>query len=402
MSTNAHGMRWTRRLVTTAAGLALVLTAAPTRVLHGQSTQDTAKKAPWVLPKSPGTPSTQATGQVAADSGFIREAASLNLLEVRLGMLAEQRSSNTAVKQFAKQVAFSHSTMEQEWTSLAAQNRLLTSVALNSIQQQSVDQLSKLSGADFDRAYMNAVVANHEQDAGTLQRISTNAQSAAVKQLAAKDLATTQEHLSQARQVASQVGATTAVATNPPLPAPPVPAGGVAARRPDESGQANQADGIYARDMAYGHILEIRLARMAQERAKRPQAKQFADRVASEFPKWRERWTDLASKHGGVTVHPDMGPVHRQRITRLQQASGSNFDEVYLHIVVEDLGSTVSALENRGRAARSADVRNAVGEELPLVRENLSAAQRLDRQLQANANAKGKEKEKGRSVSSKE
>ena len=397
MSTKTHGIHSTRRLMTAVAGLALVLTAAPARVLHGQSTQDTAKKAPWILPKSPNTPSTQATGRVVADSGFIREVASLNLLEVRLGMLAEQRSSNTAVKQFAKQMAFSHSTIERQWTSLAAQNGLLTSVALNSIQQQSVDQLSKLSGADFDRAFMNAMVANHEQDAGTLQRISTSAQSAAVKELAARGLATTQEHLSQARPVASQVGATTAVATNPP-----VPAGGVGARRPNESGQANEADGVYARDMAYGHILEIRLARMAQERAKRPQAKQFADRVASEFPKWRERWTDLASKHGGVTVHPDMGPVHRQRITRLQQASGSNFDEVYLHIVVEDLGSTVSALENRGRAARSADVRNAVGEELPFVRENLSAAQRLDRQLQANAKGREKEKEKGRSVSSKE
>jgi hypothetical protein len=126
--------------------------------------------------------------------------------------------------------------------------------------------------------------------------------------------------------------------------------------------------------------------------------------VASDFPKWRERWTDLASKHGGVTVHPDMGPLHRERITRLQQASGSDFDQVYVNIVVENLGSMVPSLENKGRAARSADVRNAVNEELPLVRENLSSAQRLDRQLQANAKGKGKEKEKekGRSVSGKE
>jgi putative membrane protein len=388
--------------VTAAAGLALVLTGAPTRLLHGQSTQDTAKKAPWVLPKSPSTPSTQATGQVVADSGFIREVASLNLLEVRLGTMAEQRSSNTAVKQFAKQIAFSHSTIERQWTSLAGQNGLPISVALSSIQQQSADQLSKLSGADFDRAYMNAMVVNHEQDAATLQRIGTNAQSAAVKQLAARGLATTQEHLSQARQLASQVGATTVVATNPP-----VSPGGVGARRPNDSDQANRADGVYARDMAYGHILEIRLAQMAQERAKRPQVKQFASRVASGFPKWQERWTDLASKHGGVKVHPDMGPVHRQRITQLEHASGSNFDQVYLNIVVEELGFMVPQLQKE-RAARSADVRNTVDEELPFVQENLSAAQQLDRQLQANANtnananAKGKEKEKGKSVSSKE
>jgi putative membrane protein len=381
MSMKTHRTHSTRRLVMAAAGLALVLTASPARLLHGQSTQ------------------TQATGQVVADSGFIREGASLNLLEVRLGTLAEQRSSNTAVKQFGQQMVANHGRMGQQWTSLAGRNGLPASAVLNSIQQQSADQLSKLSGADFDRAYMNAVVANHEQDAGTLQRIGTSAQSAEVKRLAASDNVITQQHLIRARQVASQVGATTAVATNPP-----VSAGGVGARRPEESGQANQADGVFARDMAYGHILEIRLAKMAQERAKRPQVKQFADRVASDFPKWRERWTDLASKHGGVTVHPDMGPLHRERITRLQQASGSDFDQVYVNIVVENLGSMVPSLENKGRAARSADVRNAVNEELPLVRENLSSAQRLDRQLQANAKGKGKEKEKekGRSVSGKE
>ena len=391
MSTKTHGMHSLRRLVTAAAGLALVLTAAPTQLLHGQSTPDTVKRPPWVLPPS-------ASGQVVADSGLIREATSLNLLEVRLGTMAEQRSSNSAVKQFGQQMVTSHSNMEQQWTSLGVRNRL---PSLNSIQQQSADQLSKLSGADFDRAYMNAMVTDHEQDAGTLQRLGTLAQSAEVKRLAASGNVMTQQHLAQARQLASQVGATAAVATNPPAPA-----GGVGNRRPNESGQANQADGVYARDLAYGHILEIRLAGMAQQRAKRPQVKQLANRVASEFPKWRDRWTDLASKHGRVTVHPEMGPLHRRFITKLEQASGSDFDQVYLNIVAADLGSTESYLDNKGRAAKSADVRNAANEELPLVREQLSTAQRLDRQLQTNANtnAKGKDKDKdkGKSVSSKE
>ena len=111
-------------------------------------------------------------------------------------------------------------------------------------------------------------------------------------------------------------------------------------------------------------------------------------------------------KHGRVTVHPEMGPLHRRFITKLEQASGSDFDQVYLNIVAADLGSTESYLDNKGRAAKSADVRNAANEELPLVREQLSTAQRLDRQLQTNANtnAKGKDKDKdkGKSVSSKE
>jgi putative membrane protein len=396
MSTKTHRMHSIRRLVTAAAGLALVLTAASARPLKGQSTRDTVKKSPWDLPPSPPrSPSTKATGQVVADSGYIREAASLNQAEVRLGTLAEQRSSNTAVKQFAQQMVASHSSMGQQWTSLAAQSGLPTSVPLNSIQQQSADQLSKLSGADFDRAYMNAMVADHEQAAGTLQRIGTYAQSAEVKRLAASGVSATQQHLSLARQVASQVGAPTAVATSSPaLPTSPTNAG---AGRRTVADKGDQADGHYAQELAYGHIMEVRLAQLAQKRAKNKDVKQFADRMADDFGKWRDRWTDLASKHGGVKVNPNMGPLHREKIDRLEKASSGNFDQVYVDIVVENLGSMVPYMQKEGRAANSADIRSAVNDELPNVREKLSAAQRLDRHVQANGKAK-----KGKSLSSKE
>jgi putative membrane protein len=400
MSTNTHGMHSTRRLVTAAAGLALILTAASTRPLHGQRTQDTTvKKSPWDLPPSPTrtppttprTPSTQATGTVVADSGFIREAASINQAEVRLGTMAEQRSSNTAVKQFAEQMVASHSSMGQQWTSLAAQNGLPTSVPVNSIQQQRADQFSKLSGADFDRAYMSAMVADHEQAAGTLQRIGTYAQSAEVKRLAASGVAGTEQHLTLARQVASQVGATTAVAANSP-----VSPGRVGGRRATDAGEAS--DGRYAKELAYGHIMETRLAQMAQKRAKDKDVKQFANQMEDHFDKWRQRWTDLATKHGVPRVNPNMGPLHQEKIHRLENASSGNFDKVYLDIVVENLGSMLPYLQKEGRAANSADIRSAVNDELPDVREKLSTAQRLERQVQVSGKVKGK----GRSLSNKE
>ena len=396
MSTKTHLKHSTRRLLMAAAGLTLALAAAPTRLLHGQSTPDTAKTGPWDLPKSPPrTRLPQTTGQVTPDSAYIREAASMNLLEVRLGTLAGQRSSNTAVKQFGQQMLSSHGSMGQQWSSLAAKNGLPTSATLNPIQQQSADQLSKLSGADFDRAYMSAMVADHEQDAGTLQRISANAQSGEVKQLAATGLTTTEQHLTRARAVADQVNATTGVATSSPAsPASPTNAG---VGRRTVAGKGDRADGRYAQELAYGHIMEVRLAQMAQKRAKNKDVKQFADRMADDFGKWRDRWTDLASKHGSVKVNPNMGPLHRQKLDRLEKASNGNFDQVYVDIVVENLGSMVPYMEKEGRAAGSADIRNAVNDELPNVRQKLSAAQRLDRQVEASGKTK-----KGKSVSSKE
>lgn len=408
-----HTTHSTRRLVTAAAGLALVLTIAPARLLQGQTTQDTAYH-PWrgptttaprtptpttTTPTTPTTsasaPSSQATGQAAADSAYIREAASMNAFEVRAGTLASQRASNNAVKQFGRQMVTDHGNMVRQWTSLALKSGLPTNVTLNSLQQQSVDQLSKRSGADFDRAYMQAMVEDHDQDASTLQRIAAGAQSTEVRQLAATGVTATQQHLAQAQQLAAQVGGTTTVATNPPSPS-----GNADGRRRNDEGKGNLADGRYAQELAYGHIMEVKLAQMAQKRAKNKDIKQFADRMADDFSKWQERWTNLASRHGGVKVNPNMGPLHRQKIERLEKASSSNFDQVYVSIVTENLGSMLPYLQKEGRAADSKDVRDAAAEELPLVRDRLSTAQRLDGQVQANAKGKGKGKEK--SVSSRE
>jgi putative membrane protein len=382
MSTNTHRMRSARRLVTAVASLALALTVAPTRLLHGQVPQDTVKRPPWDLPPSPPNEPSQNTGQAAADSAYIREVYAANVLEVRLGTLAGQRAADTAVKQFGRQMVTDHSTMAQQWTSLATRNRLPTSGTLSAIQQQTADRLANLSGAEFDRAYMSEMVSDHRQDAATFQRIAGSARSTEVRQLAAKAVPLIQQHLTRAQQLATQVAATSPVATTPPTPttapANPSNAGG---RRRTDAGEGRESDGQYAQGLAHGHILEVRLAELAQQRARNKEVKQFANRIADHFGEWQERWTELASRHGGLEVNPNLGPLRREKIDRLEKASNANFDRVYLDIVVEHLGSMVPYLQKEGRAAGSADVRKAVDEELPKVREKLSEAQRLDRQV---------------------
>lgn len=412
-------MNSTRSLVTAAAGLTLVLTAAPARALLGQvpqTSQDSANR-PWVVdrggtwgqpadtttttpasktPSTPvPTPSTQASTQVAADSGYIREVASLNMAEVRLGTLAQQRASNSAVKQFARQMVNDHKNQGQQWTTLAAQNGLPASATLNPMQQSQLDSLSKLSRADFDRAYMSAMVADHQQALGTLQRISTYAQSAKVKGLAATGTQAVQQHLTQAQQLASQVGST-AVATNNGNQNNGQNNGNNGQNNGNNQNNKNSsADAKFARELAQDHMLQVGLAQMAQRQAKNKQVKEFAQKAASDFGKWEKRWTDIATKHGWQ-VSANLGPNHKEKIQKLEKASKNDFDQTYLDIVNEHLGSIVPYFQNEGRDAKSADIRSAVNEELPLVKNKLSTVKQLDNQVQASA--KGKDK----SVSSKD
>ncbi|MEP7104833.1 MAG: DUF4142 domain-containing protein [Chloroflexota bacterium] len=383
---STHSSNTSRRLLTAFAGLALALSASPADLLQAQTSPTTSPtastgKPPWVIDrpdtgtaaKMP-TASATVTGQVASDSAYIREAASINAFEVRAGQLASARASNSAVKQFGRQMITDHSTMGRKWTALASKNGLPTDVTLNSIQLQSADRLSKLSGTAFDQAYMQTMVEDHDQAASTLQRIAAGAQSSEVKQLAASGVSGTQQHLATAQQVASQIGTASAVATN----SPKSPANG-GRRNNNDNNKGNAAEGEYARDLAYDHILEVRLARLAQKRTKNQDVKKFAEQAAGDFGKWQGRWADLARERG-TTVHPDMGPKHRARVTRLEQASSGNFDQVYLNLVTDNLGSMVPHLEKQGHEAQSSNIRNTAGDELSSVREKLATAQRLEKQ----------------------
>jgi putative membrane protein len=94
------------------------------------------------------------TGVPASAQAFMREAAAGGLMEVELGKLAEQQGSETDVKQFGRRMVADHSQANQELQDLASQKDVKLPSALDAKQKAQRDQLAKLSGSAFDRAYM--------------------------------------------------------------------------------------------------------------------------------------------------------------------------------------------------------------------------------------------------------
>jgi putative membrane protein len=401
-----------------ATGVLATLAAAPASRLGAQTptAQDSAAQRTWGTtpagaPSVPSrrtttttpttTPTTTTTplptvASAVADSTFVREAQSGSLLEVRLGTLASQKALNPSVKQFGEQMVKDHTTMGRQWAALAAKSGFPIKPALDPTQEQSVSQLSTLSGADFDRAYMAAMVQDHQTDIAKFQTQGPAAKSADVQRLAAIGLPIMQQHLTLAQQVAQQVGATT-VATNPTYPSTPNPTtpsprspstpypttNPAPARTGDRATDTRNpvhADGRFAQELAYGHIMEVQLAQLAQRQARDGKVRQFAKQMEDDFSQWQNRWTNVASNNG-VKVNPNMGPDHRSKVERLRKAGKNNFDRVYLDIVTENLGSMLPYLQKEGRDAQKSNVRDMVNEEIPVVRQHLSRARNLEQQV---------------------
>jgi putative membrane protein len=145
----------------------------------------------------------------ASDQQFVKKAAEGGLAEVELGQLATSKASNDAVKQFGQKMVDDHGKANDELKSIAQQKSITLPTELNAKDKAEKARLEKLSGAEFDKAYMQHMVKDHKKDVAEFQKESTSAKDSDVKQFASKTLPTLQEHLQLAQQTASQVGAST-------------------------------------------------------------------------------------------------------------------------------------------------------------------------------------------------
>lgn len=140
-----------------------------------------------------------------SDESFVKEAAQGGMMEVELGKLAQQKASSGKVKEFGKRMEDDHGKANSELKQLASAKGVDLPTALEGKQKSTVEKLSKLSGAEFDRQYMTTMVNDHKDDVNKFQSESTKGKDADVKQFAGKILPTLKEHLQLAESTAKDV-----------------------------------------------------------------------------------------------------------------------------------------------------------------------------------------------------
>lgn len=136
---------------------------------------------------------------------FAKESAQGGLAEVQMGRLAAAQASNPAVKQFGQQMVDDHSKANNELLAVAARKNMTLPTAPTAEQQAEADKLAKLTGADFDKEYVAAMVKDHEHDVEDFQIQADKGNDPEVKAFAAKTLPTLQHHLQMIRDIKAKM-----------------------------------------------------------------------------------------------------------------------------------------------------------------------------------------------------
>lgn len=145
-----------------------------------------------------------AAGMTMSDDAFLKKAAQGGMAEVELGQLAVQKASNEQVKNFGQRMIDDHTKANDQLKQIAAQNHVDLPTQLDAKDQATKAKLEKLSGKQFDEAYMKDMVKDHKKDVAEFARESKQAKDPNVKSLAQQTLPTLREHLTLAQQIAPQ------------------------------------------------------------------------------------------------------------------------------------------------------------------------------------------------------
>ncbi len=146
----------------------------------------------------------------STDQNFVTQAAQDGMGEVAIVKVAEQKATDPQVKNLAKKLLDDHNKADDQLKDIASKQDITLPSDMSQQDKDRVDRLSKLSGKQFDQAFLKEQVKDHQKDIQAFQNEANNGQDPQLKQWAQNKLSVLRDHLQMAQKLAKQEGVATA------------------------------------------------------------------------------------------------------------------------------------------------------------------------------------------------
>jgi putative membrane protein len=135
-----------------------------------------------------------AFAQKMTDQQFVNFAAQTDMVEANLGQMAGSVASSQGVKDYGQMLATDHTQDYGQLASLTVPN------AIDAEHNKAmIDPFQKLTGAAFDKKYVQEMIAGHTKAIATYKKEADDAQNPAIKSYAQTALPVLQKHLDGAK-----------------------------------------------------------------------------------------------------------------------------------------------------------------------------------------------------------
>jgi len=139
--------------------------------------------------------------QATSAADFVNKAAASNLFEIQSSQLAQQKSQNNRVREFAQRMVQDHTTAGDRLKAAAQGQNVPAN--LDQPHTSALEQLQGASEPDFDRRYVQQQITGHEETVALFDHFAQSGDPAQLKQFAQQTLPSLREHLQMAQQLRS-------------------------------------------------------------------------------------------------------------------------------------------------------------------------------------------------------
>lgn len=133
------------------------------------------------------------------DTEFAVMAADAGMTEVELGKLALSKSSNADVKKYAQMMVDDHTAANDKLMGIASSKQITLPASISDKHKKHVEDMSKMSGKDFDKHYIDMMVDDHGDVVDAFKKENENTKDAELKNFTSETLPILMKHQDQAK-----------------------------------------------------------------------------------------------------------------------------------------------------------------------------------------------------------
>jgi putative membrane protein len=137
-------------------------------------------------------------------------------------------------------------------------------------------------------------------------------------------------------------------------------------------------DKMFVQDAAKGGMHEVRLGRLGIEHGQSEAVKGLSQRLINDHNKANQELAALA-KQKGIMLPADDAKVASSM--PLAQKSGTDFDQEFARMMVEDHQKDIAAFEKEASSGTDPDIKSWASKALPTLRAHLTEAQAITKQV---------------------
>ena len=150
-----------------------------------------------------------------------------------------------------------------------------------------------------------------------------------------------------------------------------------AAQTPGAADLTPDGRGAYVSMAGGSDLYMIRAGRLASERARRPEVREFAGNLIVDYQRTTDRLLDGARALGMDALPPAMMPMYWDMLRKLERASNSRFDALFLRQQMRAHELALALHRNYSLNGDAPSLRGVAAEAISVIERHLSRARQL-------------------------